>query len=417
MKISLSSKISNFSQKLIYSAFYYVIYLNKNLLFITENMAKSVIIYNIIYQTGSDMLRKICTAAVFTVVMSVNANAGGGMDHSSHSAVAGKSGSGVHFFGRLYVGYDQKATGSANSVDSIRDNGLKSRLGIKFKENLGGLTMLGHAEWKFDIADGWATSDSKNCSTDANGSSPCQTIELHVGHLGFMTPLGYLGMGSYETPYKTMGMYDHNMDTAIGMNGHGATSKTAFGIAGTWDSGIMYSGKVGPFEIAYLRGMGENANNNNVAKNDYSFGIRTENLLLAGLELGVARTFDKSGGADGESNDKIFASYKVMPGLGVFYTIEDLEIGTTSATGFTNGEGDIETFGAHYTMGMHNIQVVYATGDSREVAANEDYRTLGLSNRMQLSKSTDITIGYIRQGMQGSGNAVRTYGLGITHSF
>ena len=58
-----------------------------------------------------------------------------------------------------------------------------------------------------------------------------------------------------------------------------------------------------------------------------------------------------------------------------------------------------------------------ATGDSREVAANEDYRTIGLSNRMQLSKSTDITIGYIRQGMQGNGNAIRTYGLGITHSF
>ena len=37
--------------------------------------------------------------------------------------------------------------------------------------------------------------------------------------------------------------------------------------------------------------------------------------------------------------------------------------------------------------------------------------------QMKLSKSTDITIGYIRQGMQGSGNAVRTYGLGITHSF
>ena len=362
------------------------------------------------------MFKKIFSAVALTAVTSISAFAGGTMDHSSHSATAAKSGSGVHFFGRLYVGYDNKKTGSGNSVDSIRDNGLKSRIGIKFKENLGALTMLGHMEYKFDVADGWATSDSKNCSTDANGSSPCQTIELHVGHLGFMTPVGYLGIGSYETPYKTMGMYDYNMDTAIGMNNHGATSKTDFGIAGTWDSSVMYTTKLGPFEISYLRGMGENSNNNNIAKNDYSLGIRMENVLLAGLELGVARAFDKSEGDDGESNDKIFASYKVMPGLGLFYTFEDLEIVSTG-NGFTNGEGDIETYGAHYTSGMHNVQFVYAKGDSREVAANEDYETIGLSNRMQLSRSTDVTIGYIRQGFQGSGTPVRTYGLGITHSF
>jgi hypothetical protein len=52
-------------------------------------------------------------------------------------------GSGVHFYGRLYVGYDHKSTGSANSVDSIRDNGQKSRLGIKFKENLGSMSLVG----------------------------------------------------------------------------------------------------------------------------------------------------------------------------------------------------------------------------------------------------------------------------------
>jgi hypothetical protein len=59
------------------------------------------------------------------MAVSSMAVAGGGMDHSSHSASAMKSGSGVHFYGRLYVGYDHRSTGSANSVDSIRDNGQK----------------------------------------------------------------------------------------------------------------------------------------------------------------------------------------------------------------------------------------------------------------------------------------------------
>tara|TARA_B100000902_G_C27291651_1_gene907498 strand:+ start:497 stop:1738 length:1242 start_codon:yes stop_codon:yes gene_type:complete len=364
---------------------------------------------------GSEMIKYFSMAMAMFVAITSNAVAGGA-DHSGHSMAAGKAGSGVHFYGRLYVGYDQQATGAANSVDNIRDNGQKSRLGIKFKENLGALTLIGNAEWKFDIADGWSTNDSTNCSTDANGASPCQSIELHVGNLGFMTPLGYIGMGSYETPYKTMGLYDHNMDTAIGMNEHGATSSTIFGQAGTWDSSLSYHGKVGPLEVAYMRAMSEATNNTNVDKNDYALGLRVENVMLSGLELGVARTFDKSEGHDGQSNDKIFASYKVMPGLGVFYTQEDLEI-ASSGNGFTNGEGDIDTYGIHYTMGNNDIQIVHATGDSREVAANEDYHTFGISNKMNLSRSTDVTFGYIRKGMQGSGSSVRTYGVGITHNF
>lgn len=355
------------------------------------------------------MIKYFSMAMAMLVAVTTNAVAGG----HEHAAGAKSAGSGVHFYGRLFVGYDQKATGAANSVDSIRDNGQKSRLGLKFKENLGALTLIGNAEWKFDLADGWGTNDDTNCTTDANASSPCQTINLHVGNLGFMTPFGYLGMGSYESPYKTMGMYDQQMDTAWGMNEHGATSAGIFGQAGTWDSSLSYHGQVGPIEVAYMRGMSEQTNSN-VAKNDYSLGLRVENMIVSGLELGVARTYDKSEGNDGQSNDKIFASYKVMPGLGVFYTTEDLEI---TGNGFTNGEGDIDTYGIHYTMGNNDIQLVHAQGDSREIAANEDYRTFGISNRMNLSRSTDVTIGYIRKGLQGSGSTIRTYGVGITHNF
>ena len=36
---------------------------------------------------------------------------------------------------------------------------------------------------------------------------------------------------------------------------------------------------------------------------------------------------------------------------------------------------------------------------------------------MNLSKSTNLVIGITRKGVEGSGNAVRTYGLGLTHKF
>jgi hypothetical protein len=147
-------------------------------------------------------MNKLYTAAMFMAASSMAVAGGhGGMDHSSQSASAGKSGSGVHFYGRLYVGYDHKSTGSANSVDSIRDNGQKSRLGIKFKENLGSMSLVGKAEWKFDIADGTATGDGTDCSN----AQDCRTFNLHVGNLGFQTALGYIGMGSFESPYKTYG--------------------------------------------------------------------------------------------------------------------------------------------------------------------------------------------------------------------
>ena len=60
-----------------------------------------------------------------------------------------------------------------------------------------------------------------------------------------MTPLGYIGMGSYETPYKTRD-YMINIDTGIAMNNHGATSSGNFGQDGTWESSVRYHGKVGP---------------------------------------------------------------------------------------------------------------------------------------------------------------------------
>ena len=52
-----------------------------------------------------------------------------------------------------------------------------------------------------------------------------RTFDLHIGNLGFMTPLGYVGAGTFEAPYKTMGKFDNNMDTAIALNAHGGTSQ------------------------------------------------------------------------------------------------------------------------------------------------------------------------------------------------
>ena len=99
-----------------------------------------------------------------------------------------------------------------------------------------------------------------------------------------------------------------------------------------------------------------------------------------------------------------------MPGVGVFYTGEEVEIAGTN-----HAAGDITTYGVHYTMGHNVIQIAYADGNMD--AATTDYDVWSISNQMNLSKSTDVTIGYTRKGIEGANNAVRSYGLGITHKF
>ena len=380
-------------------------------------------------------MKKLYTMAFLLAMSSTLAFAGGHGGHDGHGMnkmSAASAGSGVHFYGRIYLGYDRiKQSGTdGGSVAGARDDGQKSRLGIKFSENLGGLTLLGKAEYKFDLGDGDATSDSSTCSATL---SDCRTFNLHVGNLGLMTPLGYVGMGTFESPYKTMGMFDTNMDTALAMNAHGATSKGTFGQAGTWEGSLSYHAKMGAFEVAYMRGVSDKANSN-VGKGDYSFGISATDLY-PGLQVGWARVHDKvtTTATGGESNDKFFASYKVMPGVGVFYTQEDMDIegsnefnngnvgNTTSSV--LDGGGDIDTLGLHYTMGNNMIQLTHTTANGR-VAADMDYQTITLSNEMRLSKATDITFGVSRQGFDGSGSGSgqndkhkRTVAIGIIHSF
>jgi len=68
-----------------------------------------------------------------TVAVSGSAIAGGEYGHDGHQMASGTAGSGVHFYGRIYVGFDRNSSGAGTSTDGLRDDGQKSRLGIKFK--------------------------------------------------------------------------------------------------------------------------------------------------------------------------------------------------------------------------------------------------------------------------------------------
>ena len=365
---------------------------------------------NIVWLTLNigDKMKNLISAFVLVTMSSIAYAGGQNMTNSQgNSMSSAKASSGVHFYGRLYIGYDS-TTGDTARLD---DGGNKSRLGLKIKSG----NIIGNLEYKYDIGDG-TSGAGNNCGT--NNANGCQTFDLHIGNLGFMTPLGYLGAGTFEAPYKTMGMFDTNMDTAIALNSHGGFSQGQGGIAGNFEGAIAYHAMMGPLEIGYMYAATDNTANDltNTDRGDYSLGITLKDMLVSGLTVGYARYHDDEvAGAEGENNDKFFASYKVMPNMGVFVSLEDLAVVNTFIAS-SGTDGKINTYGIHYSIGMADLQLVSAEGDS-DGAANQDYQTRSISAKINLSKHSDITLGYTKQDFDEDGADFSTAGVGLTHKF
>ena len=342
------------------------------------------------------------------LAISTGSYAGGAMaDAHGNHATSAKSSSGVHFYGRMYIGYDK----TSGNVQRLDDGGNKSRLGLKMRSG----NIVGNLEYKFDIGDG-TNNDGVNCSA---ATSDCRTFDLHVGNLGFMTPFGYLGAGTFEAPYKTMGNFDNNMDTAIALNDHGGTSRSNAGQAGTFEGGISYHANMGPAELGFMYAASDNTSpdNTNTDRGDFSLGITLKDMIMGGLTVGYATFHDNEvSGSDSETNDKFFATYKVLPNMGVFVTLEDLEV-VNSFKASSGTDGQIDTYGIHYSMGIADIQLVHADGDADSASANEDYKTNSISATVNLSKHSDITIGYTKQDFDADGSDKSSTVVGLTHKF
>ena len=367
--------------------------------------AKSPKMIMLTLKIGENMKKLLSALAL--VAMSSLVYAGGNAMSDGNNMSSAKASSGVHFYGRMYIGYDS-TTGDTARLD---DGGNKSRLGLKIRSG----NIVGNLEYKFDIGDGTSGAGNNCGTTTENG---CQTFDLHVGNLGFMTPLGYIGAGTFEAPYKTMGQFDSNIDTAIALNAHGGVSQGQGGIAGNFEGAIAYHTMVGPLEVGYMYAATDNTANDvtNTDRGDYSLGVTIKDMLIGGLTLGYARYHDdENSGAEGSNNDKFFASYKVMPNMGVFVSLEDIAVVNTF-TSSSDVDGKINTYGIHYSMGIADIQLVSAEGDS-EGAANTDYQTRSISAKINLSKHSDITLGYTKQDFDLDGADFSTAGVGLTHKF
>ena len=216
-----------------------------------------------------------------------------------------------------------------------------------------------------------------------------------------------------------MGFIDNNMDTAIALNTYGGQSMSNSGVAGTFEGGISYHLNMGPIEFGYMYAASDNSapDNTNTDRGDFSVGVTFKDMIVSGLTFGYAAFHDNEvSGGDSESNDRFFAKYKVLPNLGVFIALEDLEV-ANSFKASSNRDGQIDTYGIHYSMGIADIQLVHADGDAKSTVASEDYETRSYSAKVNLSKHSDITIGYTKQDFDAGGSDTSTTSVGLTHKF
>ena len=61
-----------------------------------------------------------------------------------------------------------------------------------------------------------------------------------------------VGAGTFEAPYKTMGQFDSNMDTALALNAHGGFSQGQGGLAGNFEGALLIMQMV-QLNLAYVR--------------------------------------------------------------------------------------------------------------------------------------------------------------------
>ena len=87
-------------------------------------------------------MKNLLSALALLFISSTAFSGGQGMmsDPQGNSMSAAKASSGVHFYGRLYIGYDS-TTGDTARLD---DGGNKSRLGLKIKSG----NIVGNLEYK-----------------------------------------------------------------------------------------------------------------------------------------------------------------------------------------------------------------------------------------------------------------------------
>jgi len=314
---------------------------------------------------------------------------------------------GVKLYGKAQVEYNIEDRDGQDSVQSVDDDGVRSRLGVKFSEKLGGgLTAFGKFEWAMDPAD----AGSSGAPNDG------QNFRARDAYVGLKSSWGSLAAGSFHAPYKTAGGVKWDPWTATHLQARraGGMSGGSGGISGTNGfirNAIYYtSPKVNGFKVQFAimpdeTNSGAN-NDGDDGDNDYSMAVQYKNGPWHAI---FAHNRNNVASGDDETLSKVGLRYKSGPWTvaGQYEVIDDADtadgsrtLGTSSSQG--NGyqvcqgcDADIMWLNGQYRVGNNIFTLSWGETDV-DVASASDYDftywAAGIIHKF--SKKTRIFAGY-----------------------
>ena len=349
---------------------------------------------------------------------------GGLMTSEITYAATEKKGSSAIFYGRLFVQYDNSDNSTSNNkkISNLRDDEGMGRVGVKGKNTIGnGYAVNYKVEYAIDISDGWATSNSTNCNSDANAKSPCNSFVLKQGWVGLLTPFGQFKFGSLESPYKYLAKHDIFHDTISQARDTRMISQGSMAHSSYWRESMLYELKSGNFRFAAIYGVGENSNTSTTNK-DTGIGIEYKNLFLPGLGIVYARNTDDSHSSGQDYNEKVTLTkdFKLQSGdkIKIWYMHEDIGVDSKMFTGSGN-DGEANWYGIRYKTGPMEFQYSYAETDAKQ-GPTYDRDGYNIGMYYKLSKTSRVYLAHSKSDA-GSGDGVNhnieSTLIGLRHDF
>ena len=317
----------------------------------------------------------------------------------------------VTVYGRIQAEYNvEDQGGSSDSLQSVDDNAGQSRLGVKFKEKLGGgLTAFGKAEFRIDPADNSGSGTNKN-ATGVSGALGQRDI-----FAGIKGSWGSVAAGSFHAPYKTAGGVKWDpwaathlqarraggMSGGAGIGGHNGFIRNAIYYTSPNVNGFQGRFAISPDET------NSGANNGLNADNDYSLSLQYKN----GPWHGIA-AYNRNNQASGTSDETLWklglrwhsGNHTVA---GQYESVNNASASASGTIPATSGnnyspcsgcDADIYWLNYQFKAGNNIFTVSYGMTDVNALGTNPDfsfdYWAAGIIHKF--SKKTRIFGGYTR---------------------
>lgn len=308
------------------------------------------------------------------------------------------------------------ADGDTRNPLYLNDNGI-GRVGFKATEKLGnGLTGIAHWEFAGDTDD--------NSRTGAGGA-----LTGRVSYVGLKGSFGFVGLGSFNSPYKTYGgvKWDAFNATQLEARNGGGLSRGRLGISSFVDDVVYYeTPNMSGFQAAIAYNL-ENSDGGGADNGYYSVAAKYKNGPME-LVAGYGDNGDAVAGSRWKVGGK-FTFAKKHSILGQYEEAKSYTDGLGGSSALRNGlgggggvinGGDAEFIWLAY-IGKFGNNILKVDFGNQDHDTGAEVTSFGIALRHKMSKTFSVWGGYKRYDVDFTGgtpdNEVDVLSVGMRKDF